>query len=143
VPLVAKTLLDLSPAELGFFMGTITAGFAVGSFLSGRYSVRLGLDFMVIAGRVVACAGLSIGILWLLFGHINVFSIFGSTIFVGVGNGLSMPNASSGAMSSVRSDLAGSAAGLTGALTVAGGAALTFAGSVLIQSTVVPQHCSD
>ena len=54
VPLVAKSILALSPAMLGFYMGTITAGFALGSFLSGRYSKRYPLTTMMIAGRIVA-----------------------------------------------------------------------------------------
>ena len=33
-PLVAKTVLVLSPASLGFYMGTITAGFSFGQFVS-------------------------------------------------------------------------------------------------------------
>ena len=43
---------------------------------------------------------------------------------VGIGNGLTMPSANAGAMS-VRPELAGSAAGLAGAITIAGGAALS------------------
>ena len=40
VPLVAGALFNLSTSSLGFYMGTITAGFMTGSFLSGRYSKR-------------------------------------------------------------------------------------------------------
>ena len=61
-PLVAKTALALSPATLGFYMGTITAGFTLGSFLSGRYAKRYPLTTMMISGRIVACAGLLVGL---------------------------------------------------------------------------------
>ena len=57
--------------------------------------------------------------------------LFGATIFVGIGNGLTMPGSSVGAMS-VRPRLAGSAAGLSGALTVAGGAIITFLTSTML-----------
>ena len=123
-PLVTKTLFQMSPAVLGFYMGTITAGFALGSYLSGRYARRYALTTMMIIGRLVACAGLAAGLVLFLSGVVHVASFFGATVFVGIGNGLSMPSSNAGALS-VRPHLAGSAAGLSGALTVAGGAVLT------------------
>ena len=131
VPLVAETILELSPAELGFYMGTITAGFALGSFLSGRYSKRYPLTTMMIAGRIVACVGLIGGLTLFLTGFVNVVSLFGATVFVGLGNGLTMPSANAGALS-VRPRLAGSASGLKGALTVGGGAVLTLIAGVIL-----------
>ena len=112
-------------------MGTITAGFALGSFLSGRYSKRYPLTAMMIVGRIVACVGLTVGLGLFLAGFVNVFSIFGTTVFVGLGNGLTMPSANAGALS-VRPKLAGSASGLKGALTVGGGAILTSIAAVVL-----------
>ncbi|MDH3220477.1 MAG: multidrug effflux MFS transporter [Gammaproteobacteria bacterium] len=133
VPLIAATFLALSPAALGFYIGTITAGFALGSFLSGRYSRRYPLTTMMIAGRTIACIGLLVGLSLFLAGYINVFSLFGATMLVGLGNGLTMPSANAGALS-VRPRLAGSASGLKGALTVGGGAVLTsISGAILTE----------
>lgn len=131
VPLVAESMFNISPAMLGFYIGTITAGFALGSFLSGRYSNRYPVTTMMIIGRVVACVGLIAGLTLFLLGFINVFSMFGATVFVGFGNGLTMPSANSGALS-VRPRLAGSASGLKGALTVGGGAILTSISAVIV-----------
>lgn len=125
VPLVNRTLFSMSPGVLGFYMGTITVGFFLGSFLSSRYASRYALATPIICGRIVACAGLVGGLLLFTAGYIHVISLFGATAFVGLGNGLTMPGASAGAMS-VKPELAGSASGLTGALTVAGGAMLTW-----------------
>ena len=139
VPLVAETALALSPATIGFYLGTITAGFFLGSFLSGRYAMRYPLITMIIAGRIVAACGLTIGLAFFLAGHINVYSLFGATVFVGVGNGLTLPGSNSGALS-VRPGLAGSAAGLKGAVTFAGGGILTsIAGLVLSSGGGAPQ----
>jgi fucose permease len=55
---------------------------------------------------------------------VHEFSLFGSCVFLGVGNGISMPSSNVGAMS-VRPELVGSAAGLSGALTGAGGALMS------------------
>ncbi len=131
VPLVTESIFDLSPTVLGFYIGTISAGFALGSFLSGRYSKRYPLTTMMIAGRLVACAGLMAGLTLVLMGFLNAFSLFGTTVFVGLGNGLTMPSANAGALS-VRPRLAGSASGLKGALAVGGGAVLTSIAAVIL-----------
>jgi DHA1 family bicyclomycin/chloramphenicol resistance-like MFS transporter len=49
----------------------------------------------------------------LLAGFVHVVSLFGATVFVGIGNGLTMPSSTAGALS-VKPDLAGSASGLSG-----------------------------
>lgn len=130
-PLVTRTLFAMSPGTLGFYIGTITIGFFLGSFLSGRYAARYSLTTMMISGRVVACVGLTMGLLLFLAGQVHVLSLFGATVFVGVGNGLTGPSASAGAMS-VKPELAGSAAGLVGALTVGGGAVFTMISGAII-----------
>ncbi len=123
-PLVASTLFDVSPANLGIYMGSITGGFVCGSFLAGRWAAGHALTTMMIAGRIVACGGLILGLLVLLAGIVHEATLFGACIFYGIGNGITMPSSGSGAMS-VKPSLAGSAAGLAGALTLAGGASMS------------------
>jgi Bcr/CflA subfamily drug resistance transporter len=123
-PLVATAVLRMSPATLGIYMGSTAAGFILGSFVSGRFAAHYPLTTMIVAGRVVAFAGLTVGLGLLLAGIVHEFSLFGSCVFLGVGNGISMPSSNVGAMS-VRPELVGSAAGLSGALTGAGGALMS------------------
>lgn len=123
-PLVAQAEFGASTAALGFFIGTITAGYILGAFIAGRFAPRFAPTTMMLAGRLVACAGLLIGITVLAVGWLSPMVFFGSTIFVGLGNGITMPSSNAGAMS-VRPKLAGTAAGLNGAMIVAGGAVLT------------------
>lgn len=125
-PFVAQTEFGASTAELGFFIGSITAGFMVGAFIAGLFAPRFAPTTMMLAGRLVACTGLLIGFTILAAGSLSPIVFFGSTIFVGLGNGITMPSSNAGAMS-VRPNLAGTAAGLNGALIVAGGAVLTTA----------------
>jgi Bcr/CflA subfamily drug resistance transporter len=137
-PLVAASVLDLSPATLGLCLGSITGGFFVGSLLSGRYAGRAALITMMLAGRLTACAGLATGLVLVLAGQVSVATVFGATLFVGIGNGLTMPSSNVGAMS-VHPGLAGSAAGLTGALTIGGGALVTaLTGAVLPATNPAP-----
>ena len=133
VPLVAARQFSITPGVLGFYMGTITAGFAVGSFIAGRYSQRLGRTTMMISGRAIACFGLSIGLVLFLAGYAHGLTLFIATIFVGVANGISMPSVNAGAIS-MRPGLAGSAAGLVGASTVGSGALLTTMTGYLLEN---------
>lgn len=130
-PLVAATVFGMSPAATGLFMGTITAGFMLGSFLSSRLANRFPLTTTMMVGRVVACGGLALGLLLFLGDVGHVMALFGPCMFVGLGNGLTVPNANAGVLS-VQPALAGTASGLAGALSVGGGAALSaFTGAVL------------
>lgn len=122
--LVGADVFGLSTTQIGIAIGAITGGFAMGSFLSGRFASRFPLFVMVLAGRVAAMFGLCMGLLLMAFGILNPITYTAAIMFVGFGNGLTLPSAASGAMS-VRPKLAGSASGLSGAMAVAGGAFLT------------------
>jgi MFS transporter, DHA1 family, multidrug resistance protein len=130
-PYVGTNVFQMDAATLGFYFGAPALGYLVGNFLSGRYSMRYGINRMVMAGALVTTAGLTLLMLltWVGLGSANVF--FGLIISVGLGNGIMLPSANAGLLS-VRPALAGSAAGLGGALTIGGGAALSaLAGAVL------------
>ncbi len=123
-PLVAQVQFGVSPAALGVAIGSITVGFAVGSFLSARLAPRAPPMRLILAGRLVACLGLAAGGVAVTVGTTSAIVFFASTVCVGLGNGLTMPSANA-AILSLKPALAGSAAGWTGALVLAVGAALT------------------
>ncbi len=134
-PLVAQSNFNVTTAELGFYIGSITVGFMIGGYIAGRAGKHFEPTTMMIAGRVIACTGLAGGLVLLWLGIASAELFFASTIFVGLGNGITMPGSNAGAMS-VRPDLAGSAAGLSGALIVAGGAILTaVTGNLMSESS--------
>jgi len=114
-PLVAAAWFDLSPAALGLGIGIITGGFMVGNLVTGLLAKRTELLYLIIAGRVSGIIGPVLGLSLFALGHGSVPAFFGSAILVGFGNGLAMANATSGMMAA-RPDLAGSAAGLAGAV---------------------------
>lgn len=124
-PIVAQTTLGMTPSGIGLGLGSISLGFFVGSFLSGRFAARFTLTGMTLFGRLVAIVGLGVALISLVAGHVGFPTVFGGAIFVGLGNGLTLPSANVGAMS-VRANLAGSASGLSGALMVGAGAAITM-----------------
>jgi DHA1 family bicyclomycin/chloramphenicol resistance-like MFS transporter len=103
----------------------------LGNFLSGRYSRRTGLDRMVLWGALVTAAGTALSLALSYLGLTDEWTFFGLMTLVGLGNGMLIPNATSG-MLSVRPHLAATASGLGGAMMLGGGAALSaLAGAVL------------
>jgi DHA1 family bicyclomycin/chloramphenicol resistance-like MFS transporter len=131
-PYVGTQVYGLSPASLGLFFGAAALGYMLGNGISGRLSVRLGINAMILGGTVISTAGLLASLLLDSLGIHSPWSFFGFMVFVGLGNGMCMPNATAG-MLSVRPHLAGSASGLGGAIMLAGGAALSaFAAAILV-----------
>ena len=130
-PLVATAVFGFSAAKLGLIIGSITAGFAFGAFLSSRLTKGYPLINLIISGRVLASAGLGCGLIHVLSGVVTPWTVFGATLFVGIGNGLTVPSCSSGYMS-VIPRLAGSAAGLAGTMAVATGALLTWISGTML-----------
>ena len=133
-PLVGEVAFGLSPVQVGIGMGAITGGFVVGNFFTGRYALRYSLGSMMVAGRIVAVLGVAAGLLVMMLGYMHPVILFGSVVFIGVGNGLTLPASNSGAMS-VKPELAGSASGLSGAAVVAAGAILTFGTGAVLNET--------
>lgn len=121
---VGTQIYGLGPVALGVYFAALAVGYAVGNFVAGRYSVRFGMDPMAQAGAWVTVAGMGVLALCGVLGLHAAPLFFGMSVVVGVGNGMTLPNANAGMMS-VRADLAGSASGLGGALMLGGGAALS------------------
>ena len=130
-PFVGSEIFGLSPAALGIYFGAPAVGYMAGNFLSGLFSVRVGLNRMMLAGALVTLAGMTVLALVTLAGFVSPLIFFGFTTLIGLGNGILLPSANAG-MLSVRPALAASAAGIGGALLIGLGAALSaMAGAVL------------
>lgn len=128
---VGMEVFGLSATVLGFLFGAPAIGYALGNFLSGRFSARIGLNRMALWGGIIVSCGLALALLVFAAGYGSAYSFFGIMTFIGLGNGLTMPNATAGALS-VRPHLAGTAAGLSGAIMLGGGAALSQLAGMLL-----------
>ena len=114
-PYVVVELQGRGPTIYGVWFFAVSSSYMFGNFLSGRISERVGTRTMAYAGT-----GLSLlGSLFLAAGYALVPDepavFFLSTIPIWVGNGLTLPAATASALS-VRPDLAGAAAGFSGAI---------------------------
>ncbi len=137
-PFVGTEVYGLSPAKLGLYFGAPAVGYATGNYLSGRFSVRAGINRMMLWGGIVNAGGL-VGLTAAHFAGIATAEVFfGFFVFVGLGNGLLLPNATAG-MLSVRPHLAGTASGLGGAFMIGGGAALAALAGALLRPGSGPE----
>lgn len=134
-PLVVGDALGGSSAKLGLYMGLVPTGFILGSYLAGRFSSKTSLGTILVFARLLTCMGLVMGLIFAMLGVTHVLAFFGPCLFIGIGNGLTMPAANSGAMS-VRSDLLGTAAGLAAAMRIAGGAVIASIAGVFLADSV-------
>lgn len=138
-PFVAVALFGLSAAQVGVGLGSITGGFMLGAAVSARLVRRTGPMALILTGRVLPLTVLSAGWVYFALGGDQVLILFAATLSVGLGNGLTLANANAGAMS-VRPRLAGTAAGVSGALALVIGAVLTTLATALLSVAATPER---
>lgn len=136
-PYVATEMLGLSPSQYGMYFALLALGYSLGNFLTGRYSQTVGINRMMMFGSIVAIGGVAAAMLLFGIGISHAVSLFGPMMLLGVGNGMTLPNAMAG-MVSVRPHLAGSASGLGGAFQIGGGAALSVLAGAFLSPTTGP-----
>jgi len=130
-PFVGTEVFGMSPSTLGFFFGAPAIGYFFGNWISGRFATTFGVNRLVLWGSIANAAGTFISLGIFAIGLGTPISFFGMMTFVGLGNGLVIPNATAG-MLSVRPHLAGTASGLGGAIMIGGGAALSALAGLLL-----------
>lgn len=130
-PFVGTEVFGLSPTMLGFFFGAPAVGYGIGNFIAGRYSVKLGINRMILIGCILCTIGLIFPPILYVSGFTHPAGFFAFVTFVGLGNGIGLPNANAGLLS-VRPHLAGTASGLGSAIMIGGGAAFSSLASALL-----------
>lgn len=134
-PFVGSVVFGMSPFWVGIYFGAPALGYFFGNMLTGIFAQRVGLNKLVLIGSLINAGGVFLSLMIFFAGYGSAFSFFGLMTFVGLGNGLVIPNATAG-MLSVRPLLAGSASGLGGAIMIGGGAVLSvLAGASLSPGT--------
>ena len=131
-PFVASDVFGLSPSEMGLYFAAPSIGYFLGNWITGAFAARVGVNKMVLYGTLIGTFGMALSLISSYTGHSGPVSFFGFMTLVGIGNGMTISNATAG-MLSVRPHLAGTASGLGGAIMIGGGAALSaLAGALLV-----------
>jgi DHA1 family bicyclomycin/chloramphenicol resistance-like MFS transporter len=135
MPYVAERVLGLEPATYGLWFGLIPIGYASGNFLSGRFTERIGLVRMILGGSVLGVLASLIPFLLMALGVHGPSALFLPIVVAVLANGLVLPSSIAGALS-VKPEIAGTAAGLSGAAQVGVGAIVTaLAGAAVAGGT--------
>lgn len=130
-PDVGNRIFGLGSTAVGMLFAATAVGYMAGNFIAARFSVRMGMGWMVLAGTGTTTTALAVLAGLSALGISGPVIFFVLTLFLGVGNGMTLPNANAGIVS-VRPDLSGTASGLGGAIMLGGGAALSALSGVVL-----------
>lgn len=136
-PFISEKVLGLTPDIYGLYFVLVALGYSVGNFMSGRFAARIGVFRMVMAGNLLAVAGIFIMIVLFLAFEASAPLLFGPMLILSLSNGLVLPSAVAGAVS-VNPKLAGSASGLMGSVQMLVGAILSYAVGIILPLAAVP-----
>lgn len=136
-PFVMINVLERPPTEFGLFFVLISAGFMAGTFLTGRYGERVGLDRMMRFGSGLAVVFGAVMLAFVLAGIWSPWTIFLPGAAMALANGLAMPNAQAGAIS-ISPQFAGTASGLLAFIQMLIGAGFAQLAGVVQDATPLP-----
>jgi len=120
-PFISSELLSLSAAEMGFYFMFVALGYIAGNYISGRFAERVGMYPMILSGTLIGVLSVLLIAGFTHYDALMAPSLFLPMFLLGLGNGVCLPSALSGAVS-VRPELTGAASGLTASLQVGTGA---------------------
>jgi DHA1 family bicyclomycin/chloramphenicol resistance-like MFS transporter len=114
-PYVVIVVMERSASAYGLFFMVISLAFMLGNFIAGRISERVGVERMVLIGSSLSLGATILSLICLILLGWVPWALFGPSILLAIGNGLSVPNAMAGAIS-IDPRAAGAASGLAGFL---------------------------
>jgi DHA1 family bicyclomycin/chloramphenicol resistance-like MFS transporter len=129
--------LGRSATEYGLFFLAFPIGFSSGNFISSRLSGRVPIEKMVLIGALTAIATVATQDALVLSGVVNPWTLFIPGGIVTFAQGLSLPNAQSGAMAVVPR-YAGTAAGVGGFMSLFAAALFTELVGIFADGTPMP-----
>lgn len=130
--LVASVFFGQRPLVFALYLGAMSGGYILGNYLSGLFVGRIGMTAVLLLGGFSCVVPVVLAIWLFAIGIIHPLALYVPLAAMGVGNGLVLPIASTGAVS-VEPRLAGAASGLCGSLQIAGGCIATFVAGILVQ----------
>jgi DHA1 family bicyclomycin/chloramphenicol resistance-like MFS transporter len=136
-PYVTIEVMGRSPAEYGFYFAFVPSGYLVGNFVTGRFATRWGPNRLIVAGMLLVSLSIATVATTFAAGFMHPLALFAPMFLMGAGNGLVLPSGIAGAVS-VKPELAGAAAGLSGSLQIGFGAMIAPIVGATLAATVWP-----
>ncbi len=120
-PFIMINVLNQSPLDYGLWFSAVAIGYMIGNFISGKFSRTTDTGKMIATGITVATIATLIPFFAALSGNLSPALLFIPMGFIALGNGITLPNATSATLSADPKAI-GSAAGLSGFLQSLSGA---------------------
>ncbi|SUA99771.1 Sulfonamide resistance protein [Pannonibacter phragmitetus] len=136
-PFIASQVLGMTPLTMGLYFMMVAGGYIAGNGLSGRFAARIGVLRMVTIGSLMPVITVVLAAALFGAGIYHPFSLFLPMCILGLGNGICLPSALSGAIS-VRPDLAGAASGLAGSMQIGLGAGVSALVAWMLSQSMYP-----
>lgn len=136
-PYLVIEQMGLSPDLFGIWFLVVASGYSLGGFTAGRLSVRVGGRRMNQIGLSVGCVGAVIFALVNLLTPLSLPGLYLPVWIMGIGQGINMPNAASGAVSAFPR-MAGAASGLMGCIHMTLGGLTILVIGIVAQDGVMP-----
>jgi DHA1 family bicyclomycin/chloramphenicol resistance-like MFS transporter len=136
-PYAVVSLMGRESSVYGIWFAIAASGYMAGNFVTGRYGPRFGSRRLIRWGTAGALASILLMALGIAVLPLTPVVLFLPMVPITFFNGLALPGATAAAIS-VRPDLAGAGAGLSGALQLGLGAFLTWVVGHSVGTTVWP-----
>ncbi len=120
-PYIVVNHMGHSPDVYGMYFVLNAGGYMVGNFLTGRFGQRIGSERLMRIGLAISLAAMIVEVAVVAVLPWTPLTLFLPFVLNGIGNGLTIPAATASALS-VKPELAGTAAGLSGAAQLGFGA---------------------
>ncbi len=136
-PYLMIEVLGRPKTEYGLWFMTLSLGYMIGNFISGRFAPRVGGDRLIFWGNVVGLIGAVMILAGAITGWLHPLALFIPAMVASFGNGLVLPNTIAAGVG-INPLAAGAGSGLLGFGQMGIGAVASYLGGKLVTGTAMP-----
>jgi DHA1 family bicyclomycin/chloramphenicol resistance-like MFS transporter len=136
-PYLMIEVMGYSKSAYGLWFMSLSLGYMLGNFISGRAARAAGIDRLILWGNAMGLVGAVAILVPALLGILHPLALFAPAMITSFGNGLVLPNAIAGGVG-VDPEAAGAGSGLMGFGQVGIGAVVSFAAGKAAQDSALP-----
>lgn len=136
-PYLMIEVLGYTKTVYGFWFMSLSLGYMIGNFISGRNARKLGIDRLIYWGNIAGLVGSVAILIPAMMGILHPLTLFVPAMMMSFGNGLVLPNAIAGGIG-VDPNAAGAGSGLMGFGQVGVGAVVSYFAAKYSQGSALP-----
>lgn len=136
-PYLMIEVLGLPKTEYGLWFMSLSLGYMIGNFVSGRFAARLGGERLIFWGNGVGLLGALLILAFAMVGWLHPIALFAPAMIASFGNGLVLPNSIAAGVG-INPLAAGAGSGLLGFGQMGIGAVASYLGGHFVTGTAMP-----